>query len=113
MAGGFLQTRAAELIKRVALSDVDINDFDRDALTAFLDGTAAGAEGYVPKSGQIVGILKQMKDDFDKDYEALVTAEEEAQKIFDELIAAKTKEVEAHTAAIEKKLRRFSMNSLL
>lgn len=103
MAGGFLQTSAAQLIKRVALSDVDLNDFDRESLTAFLDGTATGSEGYVPKSGQIVGILKQMKDDFDKDYEALVTAEDEAQKIFDELIAAKTKEVEAHTAAIEKK----------
>eukprot|EP00746_Dinoflagellata_sp_MGD_P160888 gnl/MRDRNA2_/MRDRNA2_87837_c0_seq1.p1 gnl/MRDRNA2_/MRDRNA2_87837_c0~~gnl/MRDRNA2_/MRDRNA2_87837_c0_seq1.p1 ORF type:complete len:752 (-),score=257.56 gnl/MRDRNA2_/MRDRNA2_87837_c0_seq1:109-2202(-) len=103
MAGGFLQTSAAQLIKRVALVDVDLNDFDRDALTAFLDGTSTGSEGYVPKSGQIVGILKQMKDDFDKDYEALVTAEEEAQKIYDELIAAKTKEVEAHTAAIEKK----------
>jgi len=103
MAGGFLQTSAAQLIRRVALSDADITDMDRDALTAFLDGTSVGTEGYVPKSGQIVGILKQMKDDFDKDYEALVTAENEAQKIFDELIAAKTKEVEAHSAAIEKK----------
>jgi len=103
MAGGFLQTSAAQLVKRVALSDADLNDFDRDSLTAFLEGTTTGSEKYVPKGGQIVGILKQMKDDFDKDYEALVTAEDDAKKIFDELIAAKTKEVETHTAAIEKK----------
>merc|ERR1719262_1716815 len=31
MAGGFLQTSAAALIRRVALSDVDLTDFDRDA----------------------------------------------------------------------------------
>jgi chromosome segregation ATPase len=103
MGGGFLQTSAAQLIKRVALSDVDLSDFDRDAVTSFLEGTAVGSESYVPKSGQIVGILKQMKDDFDKDYAALVTAEDDAQKIYDELIAAKTKEVETHTAALEKK----------
>merc|ERR1719217_235895 len=103
MAGGFLQTDAAKLVQRVALNDVDLSDFDRDALTAFLQGGSTGAEGYVPKSGQIVGILKQMKDTFEKDLADLVAQEEGAKTTYDELMAAKTKEVQAHTAAIERK----------
>jgi len=103
MTGGFLQTPAAAMIRRVALSDVDLTDFDRDAISAFMQGETTGVERYVPKSGQIVGILKQMKSDFDKDLADLVAQEEAAVKIYDELMAAKTKEVEAHTKAIEHK----------
>merc|ERR1719502_2484807 len=91
------------MIRRVALSDPDLTDFDREAIGAFMQGTSQGVEGYVPKSGQIVGILKTMKDDFDKDLADLVAQESAAVKIYDELMAAKTKEVEAHTAAIERK----------
>merc|ERR1719389_46108 len=103
MSGGFLQTDAAKLLRRMALSDDDLTDFDREQLAAFMQGSGAGAEGYVPKSGQIVGILKQMNDEFNKDLEALVAEEEASLKVYDELMAAKTKEVEAHTAAIERK----------
>merc|ERR1719515_568334 len=91
------------MIRRVALSDVDLTDFDRDAVSAFMQGGTAGSEGYVPKSGQIVGILKQMKDDFDKDLAAIEEAEKNAVAVYDELMSAKTKEVEAHTASIERK----------
>merc|ERR1719388_83151 len=79
------------------------DDFDRDTLSAFLQGSSLGEEGYVPKSGQIVGILKQMKDDFEKDLAAVEEQESGAQKAFDELMAAKTKEVQQHTEAIERK----------
>jgi prefoldin subunit 5 len=103
MGGGFLQTDAAKLLRRVALSDDDLTDFDREQLVAFMQGSSAGNEGYVPKSGQIVGILKQMHDEFSKDLAELVAQEEAAVKTYDELMAAKTKEVEAHTAAIERK----------
>jgi len=112
MAGGFLQTSAAALVKRVALSDADLNDFDRDALTSFLEGTTTGSEHYVPKSAQIVGILKQMLDDFNKDLAALEEAEGSAKQIYEELMAAKTKEVEAHTAAIEKKHKLIGETSI-
>merc|ERR1719335_502966 len=104
MAGGkFLQSDTAAMIRRVAMSDPDLSDFDRDAVSAFMQGTAQGGERYVPKSGQIVGILKTMKDDFDKDLADLVAQESSAVKIYTELMAAKTKEVEAHTQAIERK----------
>jgi len=103
MSGGFLQTSTAAMVLRVAMNDPDLSDFDRQAVTAYLQGSSAFQEGYVPKSGQIVGISKTMKDDFDKDLAALVEQENAAKKSYDELMAAKTKEVEAHTQAIEHK----------
>jgi len=103
MAGGFLQTDAAALVRKIAINDLDLADYDREMLTAFLQGSSAGTEGYVPKSGQISGILKQMNDDFKKDLAGVVAAENDSVQLFDELIAAKTKEVNAHTAAIERK----------
>jgi len=103
MAGGFLQTKDATSIKRAVLADADLTEFDRDILSEFLQGGAVGEEGYVPKSGQIVGILKQMKEDFEKDLAGVEEQESGAQKIYDELMAAKTKEVQQHTEAIERK----------
>jgi len=103
MAGGFLQTDAAKLVRRLALNDNELTDFDRDQLAAFMQGSSAGGESYVPKSGQIVGILKQMNEEFKKSLDELIAEEEGALKVYNELMAAKTKEVEAHTAAIERK----------
>merc|ERR1719217_447962 len=96
---GFLQTSAATLIRRVALSDVDLSDFDRDALAAFLSGGAATAQRYVPQSGQIVGILKTMKDEFEKDLSD-ITAQEHTSK-------ANMEEMAADTSSIEKKTQRL------
>merc|ERR1719313_2496536 len=104
MSGGFLQTSAAAVLRRLTLSQ-DISNSDRDALTAFL--TQGNGEGYAPASGEIVGILKQMGDTMDKDYKDLVAAEEAAKKAFDELMACKQKEVDAAIKAIEEKIKRI------
>merc|ERR1719326_2575552 len=61
---GFLQTNTAAVLRQLALS-VSMSDSDRNMLADFLqegDGT-----GYAPASGEIVGILKQMKDTMEKD----------------------------------------------
>merc|ERR1719217_603171 len=100
---GFLQTSAATLLRRMAITDNDLTDWDREALTAFLSGGTAGEERYVPKSGQIVGILKTMLEDFEKDLAAVEKAEADAVATYEELMAAKTKEVQTHTEQIEKK----------
>merc|ERR1719392_466656 len=62
---------------------------------------------YAPQSGQIVGMLKQMKDTMLKDLAELIAKEEEAKKIYEELMAAKQKEVEELTEMIETKLTRI------
>jgi hypothetical protein len=91
---------------------------DREDLTAFLSNTAS----YAPQSVAITGILKQMGDtmsaslaDATGSEEASVeasladatAAEEKAIVIFDALIAAKDKQINADTAAIESKIERI------
>merc|ERR1719399_345889 len=104
MAGGFLQTSAAAVLRRLTLGS-DISNHDRDTLTAFLSG--GNGEGYAPASGEIVGILKQMGDTMGKDIEELIAQEEAAIKEYNELMAAKQKEVDSLTKAIEEKTKRL------
>merc|ERR1719487_1940139 len=103
MAGGFLQTSAAAVLRRLVLSQ-DLSNNDRDTLTAFL--TAGSDQKYAPASGEIVGIMKQMGDTMSKDISDLIAAEEAAIKAYDELMAAKQKEVDSLTKAIEEKTKR-------
>merc|ERR1740138_816277 len=98
MGGAFLQTPAASRVLRLAQKRQE------DDLVSFLSG--AQSEGYAPASGEIVGILKQMKDEMDADFAEAKAAEEAAIKAYDELMAAKTKEVNALTKAIEEKMQR-------
>merc|ERR1719191_2322833 len=105
MAGGFLQTSAAAVLRKLTIAKVDMLDIDRQELVAFLSGTQE--EGYVPKSAEILGILKQMKDEMEKDLADAIAAEASAAQTFEELMAAKKKEVEALTKAIEEKLTRI------
>merc|ERR1719151_572194 len=81
---------------------------DRDMLTAFL----SQGQGYAPQSGQIVGILKQMKDTMEKNLAEVTAAEEEAIKNYDALMAAKKMEYDANTAALESKLERVGQVGL-
>jgi len=105
MAGrnGFMQTTSAAQLRKIIAQSSDLTEFDRDAVTAFLSGTGAGEEGYVPKSGQITGILKQMLEDFEKDLDEVVKQENGKKETYDELMKAKTKEVQTHTEQIERK----------
>jgi chromosome segregation ATPase len=102
MGGAFLQTSAASVIKRLSVS-MDMSSVDRDMLTSFL--TQSGE--YAPASGQIVGILKQMTDTMEKDLAEATAAEEAALKDFEGLLAAKTKEINALTKAIETKIAKI------
>merc|ERR1719453_804282 len=104
MAGGFLQTNAAGVLRKLVVSKMDMLEMDREELTAFLQGSQQ--DDYAPASGEIVGILKQLKDEMEKDLAELIAQEEAAIKAYDELMAAKKTEVEALTKAIEEKLVR-------
>merc|ERR1719247_3033865 len=104
MAGGFLQTRSASIIRHLALQSKDLDEEDQQALAAFLQGSQA--DGYAPSSGQITGILKTMGDEMSKDLAEATAAEQAAISAFEELVAAKTKEINALTAAIETKMTR-------
>merc|ERR1719213_802694 len=62
MSGSFLQTRAATVLRSISLS-ADMIPADRELLASSLSG---GSE-YAPKSGEITGILKTLKDEMEKD----------------------------------------------
>jgi chromosome segregation ATPase len=84
------------------MNDSKIQDADRQDVMAFLTSNS----DYAPASGEIVGILKQMSDEMNADLKEATDAEEAAVKSYDELMAAKTKEVNALTKMIEEKLER-------
>merc|ERR1719408_236377 len=64
MGASFLQTESGTVAVLRKLSvNMDMNSADRDLLSAFLEDGASSS--YAPKSGEILGILKQMKDEMD------------------------------------------------
>merc|ERR1719191_207025 len=73
-------------------------------MTAFL--TQGQGSDYVPASGQITGILKQMSDTMSANLEKATAEENAAIKDFNALIAAKTKEINALGKEIESKTAR-------
>merc|ERR550537_2009519 len=75
---------------------------DRQSATAFLEENS----DYAPQSGQIVGILKAMKDDMEAELKEAVEEEAKAVAGFGDLKASKEKEIEMATEAIETKMGR-------
>merc|ERR1719443_2835061 len=75
MGGAFLQTAAASLLKKLSIT-MDISSMDRDLITSFLTQGQGEVSAYVPQSGQITGILKQMTDTMEASL-ATATSEEE------------------------------------
>jgi len=101
-AGAFIQTPVASQLKNLVASVSSVDANDREEVMAFLEQSG----DYVPQSGQIVGILKNMKDDMDKSLGGIVGDEEAAAKGFAELKNSKKAEIEAATSAIESKTER-------
>jgi hypothetical protein len=70
-------------------------------LAALLAQPNANAGSYVPASGQIFGILKQMKEEFEANLSQAQEDEMRAQEEFKALRAAKRQEIEAGKAKIK------------
>jgi len=103
LAGGFLQTNAAGVLRKLAMAKMDMLELDRQELVSFLSGSQSAE---APGTDEIVGILKQLGDEMEKDLGEALAQEEQAIKEYEALMAAKKKEVETLTAAIEEKLVR-------
>merc|ERR1719191_1327586 len=73
-------------------------------LNVFLsEGQPAGFKSYASQSGQIFGILKQMKETFEKDLADAQSEEGTSVSDFEALKAAKTSEMDAATAQVKAK----------
>jgi peptidoglycan hydrolase CwlO-like protein len=106
MSGAFLQTSTASILKKLSIT-MELSSVDRDELTSFLTQGQGEGAGYVPQSGQIVGILKEMDDTMAKALAAAVEEETASIKTYNELMAAKTKEINALTKSIETKMAKI------
>merc|ERR1719321_637853 len=101
--GSFLQSTAKKTVLIQAVQRTEaVDDYQKDELLGLLRGkNPFGA--YSGQSGEIVGMLKAMKDEMAGDLKGTVAAEEAAAKGFEELAAAKTSEIAAASEAIESK----------
>jgi hypothetical protein len=106
MGASLLQSsagRSVAVLRKMALTSSSIDSYQKKELLSFLSMEKGD---YAPQSGEIVGILKQMKDQMDADLNGINSTEEAAQKAFDELKAAKQAEIAAASSAIEVKTKR-------
>jgi len=107
---GFLQTEAAQRLKKTVMNLKDLSEYDRAEVVSFLSG--AQSEAYAPQSGAITGILKEIKDTMTKNLADEESNESSSSASFEELMAAKTKEVNALTRTIEAKTGRIGEMSV-
>merc|ERR1719352_2150251 len=85
---------------------MNVDDYQRNLVLSFLSGKQNPFGDYSSASGEIVGILKAMKDEMDKDLGGAIADEEKAAAGFTELSAAKKAEISAASSAIETKTQR-------
>merc|ERR1719159_1650132 len=91
-------------VQKLLLSEnLSISDFNRQQLSEFL----SEGSSYTPQSGEIIGMLKQMKDTMEANLTEVSNEEESKVKIFKALVKAKLKEIDALTKLIEAKLKRI------
>eukprot|EP00811_Abedinium_folium_P017490 NODE_2641_length_2174_cov_8.311676.p1 GENE.NODE_2641_length_2174_cov_8.311676~~NODE_2641_length_2174_cov_8.311676.p1 ORF type:complete len:685 (+),score=266.96 NODE_2641_length_2174_cov_8.311676:73-2127(+) len=99
----FVQTGAAQVLKK-AVSEFDMVDADRQDVLSFLTGSHAGS--YVPQSGEIIGILKQIHDSMSQRLAEKTSDESTAIQQHIDLMVSKKREIEALTESIETKTER-------
>eukprot|EP00443_Scrippsiella_acuminata_P084191 CAMPEP_0115494284 /NCGR_PEP_ID=MMETSP0271-20121206/64636_1 /TAXON_ID=71861 /ORGANISM="Scrippsiella trochoidea, Strain CCMP3099" /LENGTH=647 /DNA_ID=CAMNT_0002922849 /DNA_START=42 /DNA_END=1985 /DNA_ORIENTATION=+ len=105
MGGSFLQTGEAGVLRAFLMKKQEKLDGDRQEVLSFLSGEQGGE--YAPTSSEILGILKQMKDEMAQDKKDMIATEEAAVKTYGELMKAKKDENRALTKQTMEKLDRM------
>merc|ERR1719414_2243137 len=105
MSASFLQSPAANRVKAYAMEQAELPDNTREELLAFLSGSHE--QSYVPRSGEIVGILKTMHDEMSAGLADATAEETGAIQNYDALIAAKSQEVSTLQRQIETEMKRI------
>jgi len=108
-AAAFVQTDDAAVLRTLASSE-RLEPEDREELTSFLT-TKASSEGdaaYEPDSGEILGVLKQIRVHMTEELAELDKAELASKASQESIVHAKRKEIALATKAIEAKMLRGS-----
>jgi len=74
----------------------------------YFDASPTFKQSYAPQSGEIFGILKQMKETFESNLSASQKEEMANQKAFEDLKAAKEQEIQAGQAQIDTKTQEMA-----
>jgi len=110
MAAMFLQSDAGTALRNIVINR-SMDRYQRSVLTEFL--STKTSTGYAPASGEIVGILKQLLEDMEKELGDITKDEDTAIAEFESLVAAKEKEIQAATEAIETKTEKNGQVAVL
>merc|ERR1719223_1769859 len=107
MGGAFLQTKAATILRSLTVT-VEMSSSDRDLLSSFLQGKQSSddSDDYAPQSGEITGMLKQMKETMETDLSTAIATEDQARLDFDNLTRSKNDQISSLTQLIETKTAR-------
>jgi len=90
-------------LRKVVQSSLALSSSQRQTVLSFLDGKS---EESSPGGGEIVGIMKTIKDEMQKSYDDGVIGEETSAKGFGDLKGAKDTEIKLATQSIEDKGKR-------
>lgn len=105
--GGFLQARTVSVLQGLS-EQIDMSQFDRDTLISFLsESNSQAPSAHDVSSSEILGILKQMQDEMEKDLADAQADEKSGIAEFEKLVEAKTREIGSLEKAIEGKLDRI------
>merc|ERR1719301_371660 len=104
MGKSFIQQNAKSVarLEKIVKATTSVDEYEKSEIMGLLQGKNPFGD-YSAASGEIVGMLKAMKDEMDKDLGGAVADEEAAAKGFEELSAAKNDEISAASEAIESK----------
>merc|ERR1712110_1278322 len=101
--------------KHAALLRGVLTHSERKAIASFVqspedyfDAAPTFKQSYAPQSGEIFGILKQMKETFESNLSASQKEELANQKAYEELKAAKEDEIAAGQSQIDKKTQELA-----
>jgi len=103
LGGAFLQTNSAASLRKIVMTQEDMEDADKQVVLSFLEGKQSES---APGTETVIGILKTMKEEAAKGLSEAEAAETEAVANYDALMSAKKKEVKAATKMTEEKLQR-------
>merc|ERR1719299_153283 len=97
MGASFLQStsKSAALLNAVKkYTGSNVDGYQKDEVVSLLQGKNPFGD-YSGRSGEIIGILKAMKDEMDKDLNGAVADEESAQSAHETMVSAKKAEISA------------------
>eukprot|EP00418_Pyrodinium_bahamense_P060575 CAMPEP_0179164212 /NCGR_PEP_ID=MMETSP0796-20121207/80571_1 /TAXON_ID=73915 /ORGANISM="Pyrodinium bahamense, Strain pbaha01" /LENGTH=692 /DNA_ID=CAMNT_0020866631 /DNA_START=179 /DNA_END=2254 /DNA_ORIENTATION=- len=109
LSSSFLQTSAASTLRQLTVS-LEMSTADRDLISAFLANDQS--EGETPQTAEILGILKQMKEEMEAALQQITGQDNKTINEGGAMTKAKSAQIAALTKQIEEKMARIGENEV-